>query len=222
MQKFEVTDIKDMREYNPDYHADGKLGWKRIGKKTGAKGHRKKKTYPQINIDKIIVPDSKNMDENILEKSRVQYQKSKQMIPVFVSCDFHLISGYEQYVLAKELGMNTVPFQRRKMDKTEQRKFSHHASSTKVGNKKYKMTTVDGKIEYISMCQKKRFNMIKNRLGKMGLIAEYIGNHNIRIVNGDGECVKKQKSLASSMKFLNTHAYKEGKFIKIEILEAKK
>lgn len=208
-----MNDIKDMTNYNAEYHANGQLVWKLIGGKTGAKGHRKKKTFHKINLNKINLPDLVVVNEEILKKSREQYAVSHQMIPVFLSYDFRLIAGYEQYVLAKELGKKEIPFQRKKMTKSEERKFSHHPSDAPVGNKKYKLVTVDGKTEYVSALQQKRFRQINGRLRKMGLYAQYIGDHNIRFMNKSGECVKKRKALGSAMKFLNTHIYQDDKFV---------
>lgn len=208
-----MNEIKDMNNYNAEYHANGQLVWKLIGGKTGSKGHRKKKTLPKIRLGKIILPDNLNVNETVLEQSRKQYAVSHQMIPVFLSYDFRLIAGYEQYILAKELGKKEIPFQRKKMTKSEERKFSHHPSDIPIENKKYKLVTVDGKTEYVSALQHKRFRQINGRLQKMGLYAQYIGDHNVRFMTKSGECVKKNKALGSAMKFLNTHIYQDGKFV---------
>lgn len=100
------TEIRDIREYNPEYHHDGTLIWKKIVEPIGKKGKhlRNKKQYPSISLDKIKAGNY-TVNGKLLEDSRALYQKTKEMIPVYLSYDFKLIGGFEQYELAKELGM---------------------------------------------------------------------------------------------------------------------
>ncbi len=104
-------ELKNIKEYNPEYNKDGTLIWKKIGEKTSKNGNhlRKKKQYPRISIDKIKVGNY-NVSEKILNKSRSLYWKTKELIPVYLSYDFKLIGGFEQYELAKELKMQKIPF----------------------------------------------------------------------------------------------------------------
>lgn len=129
-------ELKSVKEYNPEYHKDGTLVWKRIGEKIG-KHARKKKHYPQINISKIVVPNDIEIDDEILSRSRELYVQTQEMIPVYISFDFRLIGGYEQYALARELHMKKVPAQRvTKMNSTEKKTLSKAVSNQPIGNKK--------------------------------------------------------------------------------------
>lgn len=100
------TEIRDIREYNPEHHHDGTLIWKKIVEPIGKKGKhlRNKKQYPPISLDKIKAGNY-TVNGKLLEDSRALYQKTKEIIPVYLSYDFKLIGGFEQYELAKELGM---------------------------------------------------------------------------------------------------------------------
>lgn len=210
--------IMDVREYNPSYHADGTLVWKKIGGKTGRKGKRKKKIYPSIGIEKITISDECKINESVLEASRKQYEESGEMIPVFLSYGLKLLQGYEQYVLAKELGLKRVPFQKKQMTKKEQREFSHGTSDRKIGNKKYPITTIDGKREWMSQSQNKKVRSCHAQCRRLGnLSLKYLGNLNFIICDSKGNILvggKNGKALTSMNRFLHDHYYVNGEFIK--------
>lgn len=215
---FVEKSVMDMREYNPDYHADGTLVWKKIGGKTGRKGRRKKKVYPSISLDKIELNDTYEINEEILEASRKQYKESEEMIPVFLSYDLKLLQGYEQYLLAKELNMTKIPFQRKKMNSRERKEFTNKAMDRKFGNKKYPLTTVDGDREYITLSQIKKVRRCRRMCKKCGdLSLDYLGNLKFVVTNADGETVigtKKGRTINSINKFFKSHLYEKGKFVK--------
>lgn len=215
---FVKESVMDMREYNPDYHADGSLVWKKIGEKTGRKGRRKKKVYPSISIEKIELNDTYEINEDVLEASREQYKESGEMIPVFLSYDLKLLQGYEQYLLAKELHMKKIPFQRKKMNRHEKVEFTKKATDRKFGNKKYALKTVNGKCEYITLNQIKKVRKCRKVCKEYGdLSLDYLGNLRFVVTNADGDMVigtKKGRTINSINRFFKTHLYENGKFIK--------
>lgn len=78
------------------------------------------------------------MSEKILDKSRSLYWKTKELIPVYLSYDFKLIGGFEQFEIAKELKFKYIPFQRNsKMNHKERKQFTNSVQNIKIGNKKY-------------------------------------------------------------------------------------
>lgn len=99
------NEIKDMREYNPRYTERGYLKWQKINT-----GKHPKKVYPLIPIDRIRCFCHK-YNEEVLQESRKQYQASGELIPVRLrNYDYRLWGGYEQYLLAKELGIKEIPY----------------------------------------------------------------------------------------------------------------
>lgn len=216
---FVCNKVMNMNEYNPDYYANGTLVWKKIGAKTGRKGRRKKKQMPSIDINKIRLVGTYNVDEEILEGSRKQYEVTGEMIPVYTSYDFCLLKGYEQYVLAQELGLNKIPFQRREMTRKERSKFAKTPTNKKMGNKKYKVTTNTGEVQYFSLNQYKQMKLAKRSLYRVSkeLRLVYLGNLKFTIENEKGKRLHKQKggvAAKSIQKFLREHDYVDGQFVK--------
>lgn len=217
---FIYNKIMDIREYNPSYHADGTLVWKKIGGKTGRKGKRKQKTYPSISMEKITLSGNYKVDEEILEESRKRYAETGQMIPVYLSYDLRLLYGYEQYVLAKELSLNSIPFQRKnKMNKKEQRQFVKTPTDRPFGNKKISIKTVDGKTQWISQCQYKKVRRcrqhLKQQLGDFKLV--HVGNMKFAIADKNGQIFDgftKGKSINGIHAFIGSHKFENGAFIK--------
>lgn len=108
--------VMDMRKYNVKYGADKICRWIEI------RGKKKKKKYPMIDIFKVKITKDYIVREDILEQSRLQYEESKELIPVLLSPDNELINGYEQYLLAKELKRKRIPFYPQKLSKSEKLK----------------------------------------------------------------------------------------------------
>ena len=150
-------EIKNINEYNPQYHKDKSLVWKKIGEPLGKKGHRSKKVYPSLAINKIKIPSTYDVDYEVLSQSREMYSITKRMIPVYLSFDFELLAGFEQLVLAKELKLKRIPFQRiDKMNSTEKKQFRYEVHDKPIGNKKYKVKDVNGKPIYLSLNRHKK------------------------------------------------------------------
>lgn len=170
-----LQEFGNMKEYNPWYHADGTLVWKKIGEKTGRKGKRKQKKCPTIAMDKIILDKDYPIDSELMNKSVEQYKQTHELIPVFLSFDFRLISGYEQYLIAKDLGRKKVPFQRKnKMNKTERKEFRDTIQFRAIGNKKYPVRTNDGREIYVSMNIKKKIDQCFKLSRKLDLRIEVL------------------------------------------------
>ena len=164
-------ELKNINEYNPEYRKNGII-WKKIGEPVGKKGKhlRSKKEYPLIDINKVNVTKSYTIDKETLEKSRNLYEITKKMIPVYLSFDFKLIGGFEQYELAKELKLKRIPFQRiNKLNNKQKKKFRDESHTKAIGNKKYKIKAENGTNFYVSLNRFKKFRSIK-RLLKLKVI----------------------------------------------------
>lgn len=108
--------VMDMRKYNIKYGADKICRWIAI------RGKKKKKKYSHIDISKVKITKDFIVREDILEQSRLQYEESKELIPVLLSPDNELLNGYEQYLIAKELKRKRIPFYPQKLSKGEKLK----------------------------------------------------------------------------------------------------
>lgn len=196
-------EIKNMHEYNPNWSKDGTLSWKKIGEKTGKNRIRKQKKYNYMDINKIVVPPDIQIDKKVLEDSRHQYEKTHIMIPVYLSYDFELIAGYEQYILAKELGIQEITFYRiTKMNKKEARKYHKTVHHRPVCNKKYPIKDVCGNKIYITYAQRKYLNTIFGLARKSNKSIEISPEFKINILNADGTIYKKSINVKSTLKYL--------------------
>lgn len=195
-----------MNEYNPDWHKDGTLVWNKIGEKTGkGKRVRKQKQYNRMDISKVIVPDGMKVDKEVLEASRRQYEETGIMIPVFLSYGFVLIAGYEQYVLAQELGLNEIAFHRiTKMNKKEKREFKKMVCHRAVGNKKYPVKTNDGNKIYITYAQRKLLNSCFGLARKAQMKIEITPTFEINILYMDGTVYKQGLNLYAAKTYLKS------------------
>lgn len=212
------VNIMDMRKYNADYHKDGTLVWKKIGGKIGTSGRkRKKKVYQMIGIDKIELDGTYQIREDILEQSREQYKESGEMIPVYLSFDLKLLQGYEQYVLAKELGLDQIPFERKAMNKKETEEWNKKNSNKKFGNKKYPIKKINGETEFVSLNKHKKYRFCRRVCNEAGLSLLCMKNFRFIVENQDKDRIvggKNGRSLNSLHKFFHEHVYVNGKFYK--------
>lgn len=103
----------NMRKYRPKYHRDRQLYW------TALTGKRRKRTYPLIDMEKIILREDFEIRQDILEQSKTQFLQSGELIPVLLSPDNELLNGYEQYQIAKEMGKEKISFCSLKLSKKE-------------------------------------------------------------------------------------------------------
>lgn len=156
--------IKPMNEYNPVY-IDGILHWKKIGEKTG-KLNRKKKQYPMISLDKIILDEQYPIDQEVLEASREQYNQTHELIPVYLSYDMKLLYGYEQYLVAVEQGSNQIPFQRATKPK---KNFNESVHNSKIGNKKFYVKDINNQKIFISYNRNKKVKNLMDLCKEKGL-----------------------------------------------------
>ncbi len=181
--------LQDIRKYNAVYYKDCSLNWLEIGAKEG-KHVRRKKTYPSISLDKIIVPDNYQIDKDILDESRKLYAETGEMIPVYLSFGFELIGGFEQYVLAKELGLSKIPAQRdTKPSRKELAKFRKSATTRPVANKKYLITCVDGNKIYISAWQNKQVTRLLKIARQQKLDCEILSDFTVALKDCQGHYV---------------------------------
>lgn len=100
--------IKNMKEYNPRYTRRGALKWQKINT-----GKHPKKEFPMIAIEKIRLKINKpyKFFEDTYNRAKEQYEETHEFIPVNLRAeDLRLRSGYEFYVLAKELGLKEIPY----------------------------------------------------------------------------------------------------------------
>lgn len=181
--------LQDIRKYNAVYHKDCSLNWLEIGAKEG-KRVRRKKTYPSIGLDKITVPENYKIDDDILDESRKLYAETGEMIPVYLSYGFDLIGGFEQYVLAKELGLSKIPAQRdTKPSKKELAKFRKSATTKPIANKKHLITCVDGNKIYISAGQNKRVAHLFKIARQLKLKCEIFSDFTVALKDCQGDYV---------------------------------
>lgn len=100
-----IHEIKNMSEYNPSYSARGQLKWQKIND-----GKHPKKQFDTININEIKI-DKNKLDADTFDRSKEQYEQSHELIPIFLrEYDNQLMSGYEQYILAKALDITEIPY----------------------------------------------------------------------------------------------------------------
>lgn len=196
-------EIKSMIEFNPSYHKDGTLIWKKIGEKTGRRGRRKQKHFNRIDISRIVVPEEKKIiDEKVLEESRHQYEETHMMIPVFLSYDFELIAGYEQYVLARELGIKSIAFDRvTKLNKKEQKAFRKKVHNNAIGNKKYPVIDIDGGKIYVTYRQKKLLDTCFKLARKFNKSLEITSKLRINIIDA-GVKIKENIKITTALNYL--------------------
>lgn len=183
-------DIKNMNEYNPDWQKGNNLVWKKI------KGKKKPKQFNQIEISKITIPDGAITDLKILDDSRKQYEETHKLIPVYLSYDFRLLAGYEQIILAKELGYDQIPFQRiTKMNRKEKAEFHKSVQNRPIGNKKIPVKDTEGNRIYLTYREKKVLNRCYGMARKLNMRIQINPGFKISIIDSDGTRWKHEYSL---------------------------
>lgn len=182
-------EIKNIKEYNADYHKDGTLAWKKIGEKTGKSGKsiRKKKNYSSVEIADIKINGAYTINEDVLQQSRDLFAETKELIPVFLSYDNSLIGGFEQYELAKELGRKRIPAQSvTRLSKSEQRKFRKAVTTSTLGNKKYPVVTKDGSRIFLSLNQYNKIQHLYKISRKNNWVLEILPDFTLCVKDKDG------------------------------------
>ncbi len=174
--------LYNLEEYNADYHKDGTLVFKKIGEKLGKRRIRKKKNYCSIGIEKIIV-EPYVIDENLKNEAKKFFNETGQIVPVYISYDFKLISGFEFYELAKELGHTHIFFIRNtKLNHRENCEFKKSVQRRKVGNKKYPVRINDGGYVYLSLKHYKKHDELQKLARKAGLKLDISPEYKFRIL----------------------------------------
>ena len=173
--------IKDIRKFNPQYHQDGTLVWKKIGVKIGENRVRQKAKFNLIEIDQIKPNDFKTkIDKGILSKSREIYGETHEMIPVFLNWNLELIGGFEQYALAKELDLQKIPF----LKKGENKK-----KSNKNKGKKRTVKAFDGESFKVSINKEKKIRQTKQMVSKLKLNLKMLSPKKFLVLDNSGNCV---------------------------------
>lgn len=181
--------MKNIKEYNINYHRDGTIEWRRIGEMVG-KHPRKKKNFPVVDISRIAITEGFPVNESILVQSRELYKQTQEMIPVFLSFDFRLIGGFEQYVLAKELGLKKIPAQRiTKPNATEVKELRNTVSHEKVANKKYLIKANDGSKIYLSLNRAKKVKELIQQASSLGYTVEILPDFRFKIIGKNNTSV---------------------------------
>lgn len=204
-------ELKNINEYNPEYRKNGII-WKKIGEPVGKKGKhlRSKKKYPLIDINKINLTTSYTIDRETLEKSRNLYEITKKMIPVYLSYDFKLIGGYEQYELAKELKLKRIPFQRiNKLNNRQKKKFRDEIHTQKIGNKKYKIKAENGTNFYVSLNRFKKFKSIKKAVNAKGHHLVVFPNFTFSVKDKENNYIKGSQNKGVALNAIQNKYYKK-------------
>ena len=157
-----MVEIKNIKENNVVYTKNGVLQWKPIEK------HRKKKQYPMLDMGKISVPDDYCVDQTVLERSRELYKQTKEMIPVCITFDKHLIGGFEQYELAKELGHTQIPIFQHTMSNADRKQIRDMVHTHSIGNKKFPVRDVNGQKIYFSEGRAKKIKSTQKTAMRQG------------------------------------------------------
>lgn len=204
-------ELRSIKQYNPEYHKDGTLIWKRIGERVG-KHARKKKHYPQIDINKIVVLNDIEVDDEILSRSRELYAQTQEMIPVYLSFDFRLIGGQEQYALAKELRLKKIPMQRvTTMNSGEKKEFRNAICHQPLGNKKYGIKTEDGGKIFVSLNQNKKFKELLYLADSCGCKLTVRPDFSLYAKNQDGEYLFSSNTQCLSIKEMRKYLMQQLK-----------
>lgn len=177
-----ILDIRDMNEYNPRYTEKQKaLKWKKIND-----GANKKKQFHTIEIKDILITKKakQSVEEENLKGFREQYMRTHELIPVLLRpYDHKLLRGYEQILVAQELGVTEVPY----IEHTE-KSVNRKAFCTK------QVAIVDctGKQIYISKQAKAKINECRTMCRKLGLKLEIVPIYRFKVYDNTGNCLWKK------------------------------
>lgn len=106
------------------------------------------------------------------------------MIPVYLSYDFKLIGGFEQFEIAKELKLKSIPFQRNsKINHKEIKQFTKSVQNIKVGNKKYPVKAIDGSTIYVSMNHAKKVRETKRMAARLKCYIRVLPNFTFSLID---------------------------------------
>lgn len=107
-------EVKNFREFRPTYAIGGVMVWKNKPKR--------KKTYSVVDIKTVKIREGGFVvREEVLQQSKELYQQLGELIPVALDAKNVLVNGYEQYLIAMELGHTFISYIPVKITKSEQR-----------------------------------------------------------------------------------------------------
>ena len=195
--------IKNMNEYNPRYTNRGALKWQKINT-----GKHPKKEFPMIAIEKIKLKTNKQYKffEDTYKRAKEQYEETHEFIPVNLRAeDLRLRSGYEFYVLAKELGLKEIPY-----IESRDASISHKA---KPGLKKTRaVTDCTGKSIYVTEQAYQKIRRCIIMCKTLGFSLEILPTYRFRILDENGKSIRaKEFTLPSVYKRLMALTTKEDK-----------
>ena len=177
-----ILDIRDMNEYNPRYTQKQKaLKWNKIND-----GRNKKKQFQTIEIKNILITKKakQKVEEENLKAFREQYIRTHELIPVLLRpYDHKLLRGYEQILVAQELGITEVPY----IEHTE-KSVNRKAYCTK----QTAITDCTGKQIYVSKQASAKINECHTMCRKLGLRLEIMPVYRFKVYDNAGNCLWKQ------------------------------
>lgn len=107
-------EVKNFRNFRPTYAIGGVLVWKNKP--------RREKTYPVVDIKSVKIREGGFIvREDTLQQSKELYQQLGELIPVALDSKNVLVNGYEQYLIAIELGHTSIAYIPVKITKAERR-----------------------------------------------------------------------------------------------------
>ena len=115
------------------------------------------------------------------------YNVTREMIPVYLSYDFRLVGGYEQYALAKELNLEHIPFQRNAT--YSQKKLRNEVHNKPIGNKKYSLKASDNSTIYVSMNHAKKVRETKRMANQINGRLTIFPNYRFAVTDKAGNYI---------------------------------
>lgn len=174
-----IQEVKRMDEYNPKYTKNGALKWQRINE-----GKHKKKEFPTIPIEKLMIGKIK-VDEENLKSYRRQYEQTHEFIPVLIrNYDYKLKSGYESIVLAQELGMTEVPYIMHGEKGVARKPYC---------NKRTPVMDCTGRKIYVTKIACDKISECKNICSELGLTLEILPSFRFCVRDKEGTSIWKQE-----------------------------
>ena len=173
-----LLNIKSMDKFVPYYTSkEQALKWKKLGLS------KHSPQYPMIKIKDIIITkgNKEKYEEENYNKFKQQYEETHKLIPVLIrEGDHKLFKGYEQILLAKELGITEVPYIEKRYNITRKPK----------GNRTYLIRDCTGRKIYLSGKAHSEYIKCKKICEKWGLSLVVLPMYNkYKIHNKNGQCI---------------------------------
>lgn len=173
-----ILDIRDMNEFVPYYTPEAKaLKWKKS---------KTQKKYPVIETRDIIVTqkDKQKFEQENYNAFRLQYEKTHKLIPILVrEYDHKLLRGYEEIVLAKELGITEIPYLEKR----------YNIARKPKENKTYAIVDCTNRKLYLSGGAHSKFLRCKQMCENWGLSLVIMPLYDTyKVYNSKGQCIWKK------------------------------